>query len=275
MHTTISRELSIVLESFEEMAWLDMYQGAPTSFVQAMGLSYEMLADSVAFFCTKIPFIHFNTILTLGLKSPANEDKIEAVIQAFRAKGINSFYLHYSPFSEPADLPNLLTSRGFAAVSSWDRIYREGQGLPKPLAVSRNLQVKEITSEDAERWADFIDATYGMVNKPWLMNLVGRLGWRHFIVEENDVVSAARSVYMKNGFAWLGIDAPIPGLMTKDYERDYLLLYHIVKAGLQHGVQHFLADIELPDDAMNLPSYHNIQQLGFRVVYRRQNYKLS
>ena len=50
--------------------------------------------------------------------------------------------------------------------------------------------------------------------------------------------------------AWLGMDAPVPGVMTEDYEPDAALCAFIVADGLQRGATSFLADIELPSMAL-------------------------
>jgi hypothetical protein len=75
-----------------------------------------------------------------------------------------------------------------------------------------------------------------------------------------------------DGAAWLGMDAPVPGVMSDDYEPDAALCAHIVADGLQRGATSFLADIELPSPEMDTPAYDYFARLGFRRPYVRTHW---
>jgi hypothetical protein len=75
-----------------------------------------------------------------------------------------------------------------------------------------------------------------------------------------------------DGAAWLGMDGPVPGVMTDDYEPDAALCAFMVADALAHGARSFLADIELPSDAMDTPAYRYFGELGFTRPYVRTHW---
>jgi hypothetical protein len=72
-----------------------------------------------------------------------------------------------------------------------------------------------------------------------------------------------------DGFAWWGMDGPVPGLGTDDLEPDAALCERMVRDGLRLGVRCFLADIEAPSEAMDTPAYEYFSRLGFSRPYAR------
>lgn len=75
-----------------------------------------------------------------------------------------------------------------------------------------------------------------------------------------------------DGSAYFMIDAPIPGLMTQNFEADYLLARRLVEIGLAAGVQFFTSDIEKPSALQDTPAYSFWTALGFRVAYEKRNF---
>ncbi|MEW5988866.1 MAG: hypothetical protein AB1791_19760, partial [Chloroflexota bacterium] len=114
---------------------------------------------------------------------------------------------------------------------------------------------------------------YGLPTTPWLLALVERPGWHHYLLRRGRAIAAVRSMYVHHdGMAWLGIDAPVPGIMAPSYDLDRQLCQAMVRDGLGLGVRYFAADIEAPTPAMNTPAYHHFEALGFKRPYFRSHY---
>jgi hypothetical protein len=75
-----------------------------------------------------------------------------------------------------------------------------------------------------------------------------------------------------NGIAWLGTDAPVPGIMTEDHEPDEAICSTIVSEGLARGARMFIADIEAPSSGLDTPAYAAFARLGFRRPYVRTHW---
>src|SRR5437588_4922889 len=66
----------------------------------------------------------------------------------------------------------------------------------------------------------------------------------------------------------LGMDGPVPGLMTDDYEPDAAICSRIVADGLVAGARRFIADIEAPSDAMDTPAYEYFRPARLHAAVR-------
>jgi hypothetical protein len=188
---------------------------------------------------------------------------------------VQSCACFHIPHSQPALLPVWFEARQLHARGGWDRIYRG----KSPLSVvghtpRADWQVAEVTLTTAPEWATYICQVYGgLPNAPWLLALVGRPGWHHYVVRQVRNIVAARSMYIHHdGMAWFGIDAPVPGLMAPTFDLDALLCHTMVRDGLAWGVRYFIADIEAPSTDMDTPAYHHFAALGFKRPYFRSHY---
>jgi hypothetical protein len=262
------------IELADANAWLDMYAAAPADFVRQFQLEILRVQDVVLTRCRTIPFVHFNCVLNLGQAEPASEQQIDALLALYREANIDTFAIYHTPHSRPAQLSEWLNARNLHARGGWDRIYRDNAPLTDMATDTPDtVRVEKITQATAPEWADYIDSWYGLPTKPWLLALVERTGWHHYLLRVDAQIEAVRSMYVHhNGMAWLGIDAPVPGIMAPSYDLDVQLCQAIVRDGLHLGVKYFVADIEAPTDAMNTPAYHHFEALGFKRPYFRSHY---
>lgn len=262
-------------EMAEERAWRDMYEAVPTEFARRFGVTMERAAGLDMFLCRGIPFRHFNAVFGLGLTEPATEAGIDAVLELFGREGIDAFQLHCTPVSAPAALPGWLAARGLRVVSGWDRIARGAEPLPElePEADDADYTIVKVTSESAPEWSAFLDGLYRLPTSPWLQALAARDGWHHYMLRRGGHLAAVRSMFIgADGTAWLGVEAPIPGIMIPSFDLDRRLSRAIVEDGLRLGATGFILDIEIPSPAMDTPPYRNFAALGFRKLYTRSNW---
>jgi hypothetical protein len=68
------------------------------------------------------------------------------------------------------------------------------------------------------------------------------------------------------------MDAPVPGIMTADYEPDAAICARIVADGVAGGVRGFVADIEAPSAELDTPAYRDFARLGFSRPYVRTHW---
>ena len=122
-------------------------------------------------------------------------------------------------------------------------------------------------------WADFVQRTYRLDTGSWLDGLHERPGWHQYLAREQGEIVAARGRHIApDGIAWLGMDAPVPGIMTADYEPDAAICSTIVSEGLARGARTFIADIEAPSADLDTPAYKAFARLGFRRPYVRTHW---
>ncbi|OHV88499.1 hypothetical protein [Mesorhizobium sp. ORS 3428] len=270
----VSRDLSRAIERAEVNAWLDLYDAAPADFAARHDLSIARDGDLVWTTCTTIPFIHFNCVKNIGVDAPASEEEVDALLAHYRAAGILRPWFYTSPHTEPSRLRCWLEARGLQHQSGWERIFRDATPPPaESLFPADGASVEEVTHETAAEWAAFIDGKYRLPTSPWLMALVGRKGWHHYMLKRDGAVAAVRSLFIgADGAAWSGIDAPVPGIMAPSFDLDAVLGERLVRDGIAAGANLFVADIEAPRPERDGPAYRNYARLGFRIAYFRSHY---
>lgn len=271
---TVPPEFAAQIESAEVNAWLDMYAAVPTDFARQFQLEILRIQNVVLTRCRTIPFVHFNCVMNLGMIEPAGEHQLDEALALYRAADVRDFAFFHIPHSQPATLPDWFKARNLHVRGGWERIYRDNRPLTMMVIQPQTgFRIEKVTPTTAPEWAAYIDAIYGLPTTPWLLSLAERPGWHHYLLRQAAQIVAVRSMYVHHdGLAWLGIDAPVPGIMAPSYDLDIQICQAIVKDGLNLGVTHFVADIEAPTAEMNTPAYRYFEALGFKRPYFRSHY---
>jgi hypothetical protein len=175
------------------------------------------------------------------------------------------------PHCRPAEYETWLQARGLEPFDSQDRIVRGAEPLAPPRET--DLVIERVSDRTADEWAEFVQRIYRLDTGEWLQALVGRPGWRQYAARRDGEIVAARGMHIaSDGMAWLGIDAPVPGVTSDDYAPDAAICGAIVADGLACGAREFIADIEAPSATMDTPAYENFARLGFTRPYARTHY---
>ena len=105
-----------------------------------------------------------------------------------------------------------------------------------------------------------------------LPGLVDRPGWHQHVARRDGEIVGARGMYIgRGGTAWLGMDGPVPGVMTEEHEQDAALCEFMVEDGLARGATGFVADIEAPSEKLDTPAYDYFGRVGFCRPYVRRH----
>lgn len=258
----------------EVHAWIDMYSALPNDFARQFGLEMLHIGDVALTRSPRIPFVHFNCVKNLGVAQPATEAALDAALARYREAGIAHCTIYHTPISQPAELPEWFAARGLRVQGGWDRIYRDASPLaPLDDIALPGHHVEKVTPANATEWANFIDGCYGLPTSPWLLAFAKRAGWHHYLLRQGAQIAAVRSMFIDaDSRAWLGVEAPVPGIMAPSFPQDVQLCAALVREGLALGARSFAADIEAPDAAMRSPAYANFARLGFSKLYFRSHY---
>jgi hypothetical protein len=257
------------IERAEVRAWLDMYAAMPADYRERFRPEIINVDGVTLTRCAAIPFMHFNSVLDLGLDTPATESTLDAVLRCYA--GIAKFMILHNPQCEPSSLVEWMEARELQRSGSWERVYRPAGALPaEPGAPSGAVEL--VTEETAAEWAGFLDSLYGLPTGPWLRAFAVRPGWTHAMLRREGRIVAARSMFSAGGWGWMGVEAPVPGLMAPSYEDDRALVHALLVKGSTMGVTEFTADIEAPSPTRDTPAYVNWEALGFTIPYSRSHY---
>jgi hypothetical protein len=260
------------IESAEAHAWADLYAAAPPDHARRLGLRAVEVQGALMIQATGGGYGHglFNRPIGLGVIRPATRPAVQRIVRDYRDAGA-PFMIHSQPHCRPIRFEEWLADEGLRPAGAWDRIVRGPiQPTEATSAGERRIAVETVDETTAGEWSAFLCEVYGVDGEPWLRALARRERWRHYLAREDGRPIAARSMYLDPaGIAFLGIDGPVPGVMTTDYEPDERLCETIVRDGLDAGANRFIADVESPSPAMDTPAYDAFRRLGFRRAYTR------
>lgn len=267
------RTLALRAERIDADAWFDQWQAAPPPVAQALGLA--AIGDSgLRLLRSRVPFSHFNMVLTLGCPAPADA-AAQAAIERFYADSPVPHWVLVNDHTEPSDLDDRLRARGYADAGAWDRVVAQGVAPGAAAALAQGCEL--VTPATAPAWSRFILGCYGMPPPigDWLLALAGRPGWLHALRRDGGrpdaPITMVRSLFHDGqGWAWLGIDAPVPGVMAPCFDDDQRLVATLVAEAARRGVHSVVSDIEQPAAARDTEAYVRWRALGFEAVYRRR-----
>ncbi len=276
MNTTpVGLPAAASFEAAEASAWADAYAAAPAGWAADAGIATREVGGALVLRWAATGRRYFSRTIGLGVVEPASRAVLEEILDGYERAGITSFLLQSLPHCQPADYENWLSELGLEAFDAQDRIVRDDS----PLTVApvpdgdRDLTVEAVTTATAAEWVAFLERVYRLDTGPWLPHLIGRSGWHQYVVREAGEIVAARGMHITpGGIAWLGMDGPVPGLTTDDYEPDAALCGFIVADGLVRGARGFIADIEAPSAEQATPAYRTFGRLGFTRPYVRTHW---
>jgi hypothetical protein len=264
-----------LIETAEARAWADMYEACPSAWVQEANQGLREIGGALVLHWGATGRRYFSRAIGLGVTVPATEETIDAILALWDQLGIDMWLLQSLPHCQPAGYDDWLRARGLEPFDAQDRIVRGGEPLgTRPTSPSgRELALERVGREAVDEWAEFLQRVYRLDTGPWLPELTERPGWHQFVAREGGEIVAARGMHLgADGMAWLGMDGPVPGLMTDDHEPDAALCAFIVEYGLARGARGFLADIEAPSEQMDTPPYEYFGELGFSRPYVRTHW---
>jgi hypothetical protein len=263
------------IEAAEAGAWADLYAAAPAGWAEASGIGAQEVGGALVLRWAATGRRYFNRAIGLGVVNPASRAAIEEILDGYERAGITMFLLQSLPHCRPTEYEDWLRELGLEPFDAQDRVVRDGS----PLAVAsapaenRELTVERVTDNTAGEWVEFIERVYRLDTGPWLPRLIGRPGWHQYVAREDGEIVAARGMHIgPDGTAWLGMDGPVPGVTTDDYEADAVLSAFIVSDGLVRGARSFIADIEASSPEHATPAYESFGRLGFTRPYLRTHW---
>jgi hypothetical protein len=268
--TPVDHATAAEIEAAEARAWADLYAAAPPDWAERAGVSTRWVGGTLVLQWAATGRRYFSRAIGLGVVEPATPEALDGILAGWEAAGIDMFLLQSLPHCRPEGYDELLRSRGLEEFDRQDRIVRG----PEPADSFRGAyEVDRVDASAADEWAGFLQRVYRLDTGPWLQLLIDRPGWHQYVARDRGEIVAARGMFVgPDGIAWLGMDGPVPGLGTDDYEPDAAICARIVADGLAAGATAFIADIEAPSAGLDTPAYANFARLGFRRPYVRTHF---
>jgi hypothetical protein len=263
------QEIARLVELGEGEAWAEMLLSAPPDFAANFGIRVERLDSAILLVAEKMDSMLFNRVIGLGVKKPATEAMVDAIVALYQNASAPNFAIQLSPAAQPPALPAWLEARGLYRRNNWVKVYRPGQ--PPPV-IPTDLRIECIGREHAAAFASVACSAFGMPDllRPWFAATVGRPGWRHYLAWDGDAPVATGALLVRGEVGWLGVGSTLPS--HRRHGAQGAIMAQRIRDGIGLGCQWLVTETgqDVPDRPN--PSYHNMLRTGFQLAYQRPNY---
>lgn len=254
-------------DAIECEAWKAMYEAAPRSVVEALGLHVLEVEDATLFLAPRLPTGQFNRAIGLGNDRPPSEEAIEAVVASARDAGSPVFLLHAF---EGSILAERLARRGFALARrrAWAKMLHDGP-LPE---VRTSLRIGDVPRTERSALARVLAAAHGMPPPivPWVEAMIEHPGYRAFGAYDGETLVAGGLLFLGKEGAWLGLGGTSPSHRNRGAQG--ALMVRRVEEAIGAGVHAIETETGEPVDGEANPSLANMVRTGFRKVGSRLNF---
>jgi hypothetical protein len=265
-------------DELEAAAWADYVTAAPPSIAAALGLAAEEVGGATLLIAPAIPSSLFNRAIGLGVRRPASEADLDAIVARYRRAGCREAWIHLGPASAPAALPGWLAARGLvpARRPRWAKVVR---GPEPPPAIETALRIRPLEAADGPAFAEVLAAAFEMPPSfgPWNQALIGRPGWRTYGAFDDEaggrLVTVAAMYLGGNGkTAWLGFGGTRPDARRRGGQG--ALMVRRIADAIAAGCTFLATETGEPVDGEPNPSLANMFRCGFARACSRENLAL-
>jgi GNAT superfamily N-acetyltransferase len=272
-HLPLRGEISMSFESerIELDSMVDIQAAATPELVDELGLVSRTVGSAFVSIAAKAPAtaIVINRALGLGLWQPETRESIDAMVAAYRAAGVERYFIQCHPSAEPAELAAWLTAAGLEKARGWQKFARGREALPK---IETELRIEEIGPEHGAAFGrilcDAFDFGEGAV--PWFAQLPGRRDWHISMSFVDGEPAGVGALYVKGDLADIDFGATDPKFRGRGIQS--AVLARRVECALDLGCREIVTctGVAVAGDPQH--SYRNIKRVGFRETYIRDNY---
>lgn len=264
-------EIAYWLEMTEVLATRDYYEAAIDGVPgNPAGFAVRSIGGGIAVSLGGDENPFFNRTLGLGVRQPATEADVDALLAFYAERGRTFVAVPVAPQAQPPELTGWLERRGFPVSRRWPKLWRSLAELPEPPATT--LRIESIGRDRAEDFATIVTAAFEFAEelRPAWRQTVGRVGWMHYLGFDRDEPVAAGAMYVLDDVAWLGFGATLAAARGRGGQS--AIFHRRLTDARAAGCR--LAFTETGPDTPEEPnpSFRNMIRLGFQVGYDRPNY---
>lgn len=266
--------LTVAAERSEAATMLALESWAAPETVRRLGIAATEIAGGVVLAVRDDPSQYWSKVFCLGLDAPITDAVIGEVLDFYRDNGNKSAVLQITPAALPEDWTEICARHGLTGGSFWHKMVRESE----PLAAESTLRIAPVPVEESEPWSRMLMRGFGMPEDlaPMVSNVLGERGITAFgaYADEGELVgSGTLSVVDVAGGQRVG--QFVAGVTLPEFQgrgAQSALIAARMRAAVDAGCGVFVAETgdELPGE--HNTSLHNLLRLGFRVLYKRQNW---
>lgn len=265
-------EVARIVEFGEAEAYADLYAATPADYAAQFGIGARRLGSALVFTAAAFDIPLFNRVVGLGLSEPATESMLDEALSHFGKLGVKNFAFQMCPAARPVELTEWLKARNLRPRDNWVKMRR---GLEPPPVIQTELRVEVVGPERADDFSEIAAIAFGMppMMKPWLVPIIGRADWRHYLAFDGGKPLGCGALFVKNKIGWLGIAGTLPEARRRGAQG--AIMARRIRAAIELGCEWIVTETgeETPENPN--PSYRNMVRTGFDLIYPRANYMLA
>lgn len=263
--------MSYESERIELDSMVDIQAAATSELVAELGLEARTVGSAFVSIAAKAPAtaIVINRALGLGLWQPETRESVESIVAAYRAAGVERYFIQVHPSAAPAEIGDWLAAAGLEKARGWQKFARGREAVPK---IETDLRIEEIGPEHGAAFGrilcDAFDFGDGAV--PWFAQLAGRHDWHILMAFVDDEPAGVGALYVKDDLGDIDFGATAPKFRGRGIQS--AVLARRIECALDLGCREIVTctGVAVPGDPQH--SYSNIKRVGFRETYIRDNY---
>jgi hypothetical protein len=257
-------------EKADAEAWSSMLGAADDTFKDRYHVQGKRIGGMVVGATGSFDVIALNRAVGVGVEHTTSVDELQQIVTLFEESGSSRFAVQLCPSAATDETLALLKQEQFTHFNNWTKLIRRVDH-PAP-DIDTALTVEQIDHADAQTFAEIVCPAFGWpgLMKQWIMRMVGREGWRHYIAYENTIPVGTGALYIHDDIGWLGFAATKP-----DYRRlgaQSSLICRRLMDARDAGCSHLVVETAEEKPERPNPSHHNLLRFGFKVAYQRPNY---
>jgi len=265
--------MSAKTEWIERRGLEAMHQACPNLTRAGIGLALHDIDGVAVSVCARSTSILLNRVMGLGERGPATEMTLSRIKKIYANAGVDRYFVHVCPDSEPKDkIRNLLSDAGFENYRGWMKFTRDKTPAdPAPT----DLTVRKIDQGNADDFAHICGAGFGMEGEatPLLAALVDHPNWHIFMSFDGNTPAGTGGLYVEDGIAKCDFGATDPVFRQRGSQSAVLVAR--INAARQMGAELIVTETGEAVEGDPQHSYNNILKRGFKEAYLRENWVLS
>lgn len=268
----MDRDLATRIESHESEAWARCIEATGQVPDDPLAARIDRSLSVPLPALAAVNYGLFNRVIALGVASPTSPGEIDRILDWYATQGQTDVWVEVSPVSRPANLADLLASRGFVDTGQRQaKVWREATVMP----TTDSPVVLELTPADREAFAAVNVAAWATPAAlgAWFAATLGTPGFRHFGVREGDRIVAVGAMYVTSGMAWLGFGATVPDFRGRGMQTALFARRINEAVAMSCDLIHTETAADTP--AHPNPSLHNMLRVGFTPLYDKVVFSLT
>jgi GNAT superfamily N-acetyltransferase len=264
-------------ERSEAEAMYSFEQGASADVQTSLGMARSRIGGGVVLSMRHDPSRYWNKALGFGFDEPVTAELIREVFDFYRSQKTPMTVLQLAPSVLPEDWDEICGAENLSAGSSTVKLVCETDAAlarieehGRPGTV---LRVDPVEASQADEWGSVMMRAFEMPGEGLARMTAGSAGapgWHPYAAWDGDELVAVGTMHVHEDAAQFFGGATLPGARRRGGQS--AILAARVRAAKAAGCRWLVAETGPEAPGTHNSSLHNMQRIGFSVIYERRNW---